>query len=115
MIKSTLPTFEQIEKGYTVFATSFYKGKDDYGEAVYGEKLALDVIISHNKYFPFIKSVKIMRNRNKTKRLYFAVRMYDNIERKFPYSEEGWNNAILYMKDYARNVRYIAENILNEK
>lgn len=115
MTKSTFPTFEQIEEGHTVFATSFYKGKDDYGEAVYGEKLALDVIISHNRYFPLIKSVKIMRNRNKTKRLYFAVRMYDNIEYKFPYSEEGWSKAILYIKDCARTIRQACENILNEK
>lgn len=115
MTKSTFPTFKEIEQGHNVFTDTFYKGKDDYGEIIYGERLALDVIISHNKYFPLIKSVKIMRNRNKTKRLYFAVRMYDNIEYKFPYSEEGWSKAILYIKDCARTTRQACENILNEK
>ena len=114
-MKSIFPTFEESEQGHNVFSDTFYKGKDDYGEIIYGERLALDVIISHNRYFPLIKSVKIMRNRSKTKRLYFAVRMYNNIEYKFPYSEEGWSKAILYIKERARTTKQACENILNEK
>lgn len=113
-MKSTFPTFEEIDKGYCVFADTYFRKLDDYGEPEFGERLALDVIISHNRYFPLIKSVKIMRNRNKTKRMYFKVKMYDGNTYTFPYSEEGWNAAILRIKDVMRDLRKMTTNILNE-
>ena len=113
-MKSKFPTFEEIDRGYCVFADTYFRKLDNEGEPIFGERLALDVVISHNRYFPLIKSVKIMRNRNKTKRLYFKVKMYDGNTYTFPYSEEGWNAAILRIKDEMREIRQMAENILNE-
>ena len=39
MYKSIFPTFDEIEKGYQVFANNYYKRNDDDGEPIYGERL----------------------------------------------------------------------------
>lgn len=113
--KSIFLTFEEIEQGYNVFTESFYKGRDEEGEAIYGERLALDIVIDHNNYYPLIKSVKIMRNRAKTKRLHFVVKMYDNVTYTFPYSKDGWNSTILKIKEKMKYVRKLTELIMNEE
>lgn len=110
---SKFPTFEEIEQGHCVFTDSYFVNRNYAARWV--EKLALTVVISHNRYFPVIKSVKIKRNRKRTTRLCFVVRLYDNIPRQFPYSEEGWNNAILMIKDEMVKLIATTKNILNEK
>lgn len=65
-------------------------------------------------YYPFIKKIQIYRTRSLKTRKYFKVTLYNGY-RTFPYSLEGWEQAILYIKDEARNVRILAEHILNEE
>lgn len=65
-------------------------------------------------YYPFVKKIQIYRTRSLRTRKYFKVTLYNGC-RTFPYSAKGWNQAIRYIKDEARNVRIIAEHILNEE
>lgn len=115
MHKSIFPTFDEIEKGYQVFANNYYKGKDDDGEPIYGERLDLGITIAHGTFWPLMSDVIIKRNR-KRERTGFQVKIAGlKSPQIFPYTPQGWDDCIIFIKHRIAEIREYTERILNER
>ena len=115
MYKSIFPTFDEIEKGYQVFANNYSKGKDDDGEPILGERLDLGITIAHGTFWPLMSDVIIKRNR-KRERTGFQVKIAGlKSPQIFPYTPQGWDDCIIFIKHRIAEIREYTERILNER
>lgn len=115
MSKSIFPTFEEIEEGYQVFATEFYKGQDEDDNPIWGERLNLGITIAHSTFWPLMSDVIIKRNR-KQERTGFQVKIAGlKSPQIFPYTSQGWDDCIIFIKHKIAEIRKYTERILNER
>lgn len=115
MYKSIFPTFDEIEKGYQVFSEDFYKGQDEYGDPIWGERLNLKLVIAHNALYPLMSDIIIVRNRKKERTGFKITIAGIKFPRIFSYTEKGWGDCIQEIKKQMIQIRKATEKVLNEK
>lgn len=112
MNKSIFPTFNEVDNGVKSFTEHYYRSVN--GKKVRSERLTQKVLVVDLETLKIIDDISIVRNKRK-KRLYFTYKVFGRqCEKKFPYSEQGWQDCIYEIKKELQRYRKSIERIMNE-
>ncbi len=108
------PTFEEIEKGYCVFTQTRYNGINDDGNAKFGERLDLKIVISHDAYAELINGIFIVRNRRHERKGFRFELAGNKYAYNFEYTADGWEACINKIKAILEFYKKSIDKILQE-